>query len=322
LITLGGDKQTMICEKRDNVSTVRAHITDKYLWVEKNHARFEKQSDQIPYSVIKGLRLFTECTLLLFLISCMQAGEGVSFDIDYQSQDQWVYRSELYQNRSTTFDEKSYKNEQTITAELVGESIPDDPSALSLTIKNIHSTSSDTSASAMLQNVGIPTDDSIPFIISLKDGFSIDSLSKLSQNFNRMENAQFYRHLMKLVPQLPSKKIVPGFFWERQSEIPLQTSYQDGYAELYQYYKFDSLSENKSTAFISWEFNYVVQLSYEEESINNLPVPLRGHGRGRARISLNKKVLEFAEVLFWVVPKEGNPFELSLEEKATIELKS
>ena len=109
-----------------------------------------------------------------------------------------------------------------------------------------------------------------------------------------------YRQLIKVAPTLPMGRVRPGYAWERERQMPLETSFGKADCSLYQSFRFDSLfHEGKSRyAALSWRFKYNVSPPKGDSSGITNKLPQSGNGHGHAVLDVDGSRILSAEIDF------------------------
>jgi hypothetical protein len=139
----------------------------------------------------------------------------------------------------------------------------------------------------------------------------------------RIGEWDLYKDLAKTIPSLPKIAIRPGFVWERQADLPLDTKQGNAVGHLFQSFSLDSVrgkSSDAQTAFLSWRFTYRVEFKDHTAAGMYASVPTAGTGRGQAIVDVTNKMLLSASVHFDVPATTQGMFRISWKEDITLDL--
>jgi hypothetical protein len=128
-----------------------------------------------------------------------------------------------------------------------------------------------------------------------------------------------YRSFTRVLPVLPESPIAIGGTWERERNIPIETSAGNATGWLFQSFVLDSIFTIDSSRYaaLSWQFTYRIQ---PDSSAVLDSLPLRGSGTGSATIDLSRKRMRTAHAFFEVPERSDNAIKATWQETVHVEI--
>ncbi len=250
---------------------------------------------------MKLYRIMT-CLLALsvpyLLSSCGADRDAVKLSVDFNKAETWKYDFSCTINGNFDWPDSSAVLSSRLDCRLVGHRTPNGaPGELevSATDVNVSSGFLDTSELQNIRKQVAGTHMKIRF--NGKVPIPADTVSLPVFGLGEWD---IYRQLIKVAPTLPEGRVHPGYSWEREREMPLETSFGKADCSLYQSFRFDSLFyEGKERyAALSWKFKYSVNPPRGDSSNITARLPQSGSGTGRAVLDIDGSRVLSAEIDF------------------------
>ncbi len=250
----------------------------------------------------------------LVLTGC-QREKNYTLKVDYSSQEQWVYSVEYTSQGLFTQNDSTTTLNTVIKGTLSGSTTT--PDKLRMKVQNIQITS-DMLNDEEKQQVTEKLADA-EYDLVLQEGTpSVDTSAELPAG--SFPEWDLYRQFAKLLPELPTTAVKPGFNWERTVTLPVRTMQGVVPCEIYRSYTFDSLYADNSAALISWQFRYSTDKEVIDSSNLMKQIPVAGNGTGSALFDLKKKVITEAKMQFETPLAKIGEVSVNWREEATLKL--
>lgn len=244
--------------------------------------------------------------LVLMLLTCLglttcDRGPAVELTVDFSSRGRWIYDFDFTTGGIFAWGDSSRDLTSRLTCRLVATPEPGHSCNVVVTADSVDI------SSTLLDSAEIAS-------IAARLGRIERTLTLCDSAFYLIDSAalpvagvgewDLYRQIAKVLPSLPQGAVRPGFAWERQREMPLETSHGPTVAHLYQSFAFDSIGadiRDRECAYISWHFRYIVDAHGIDSSAGIDDLPLSGKGGAHAVLDLDAKSLLSAR-MFFVAP--------------------
>jgi len=275
-----------------------------------------KKKDRLVI-INKQYILLAVSSLLAF--GCGDSG-NVKLSVDFSKRAEWRYAMAATISGAIASADTQRTFESAAQCTLSGKPDAKNPSVLHASVAAV-SISSNILGDAEMKNLKNQAT-TVRLACALDDGTIMPEDSS-SIPVVRIGEWDLYKDLAKTVPSLPKIAIRPGFVWERQADIPLDTKQGNAVGHLFQSFSLDSVrgkSGSVQTAFLSWRFTYRVE--FKERSATGMygSVPSAGIGSGKAIVDVTNKMLRSASVHFDVPAATQGMYRISWKEDITLDL--
>jgi hypothetical protein len=272
------------------------------------------------------IRHFRLCALLAALmcivasmVSCSMRKQ-VSIQIDFSSTARWKYLMDVAVNGSFMHGDTAENFSNTARCDLIGSPVSDTHSSLRFSIANV-AIASNVIDSAEILNLTRQFE-GVAMVYSGSGG-ELVPLDTANLPVVHIGGWDLYHTMARIVPALPQRPVAVGNSWEREKQIPLNSSLGKGVGHLYQSFKLDSISNESHgavMAFVSWKFSYRVEFTQNDSSGLANDIPLLGSGTGHAIFNISGKYLEEAQIAFSVPRNKQSRVTMEWSEQASMRL--
>jgi hypothetical protein len=266
-----------------------------------------------------GAMIVALLCIVASMVSC-STRKQVTIQIDFSSTDRWKYLMEVAVNGSFIHGDTAESFSNTARCDLVGSPVSDKHSSLKFSIANV-AIASNVIDSAEILNLTRQFE-GVAMIYSGSGG-ELVPLDTANLPVVHIGGWDLYHTMARIVPALPQRQVAVGNSWEREKQIPLNSSLGKGIGHLYQSFTLDSIaggSHDPVMAFISWKFSYRVEFTQKDSSGMSNDIPLLGSGTGHAVFNISGKYLEEAQIVFSVPRNKQSRVTMEWSEKASMRL--
>jgi hypothetical protein len=262
---------------------------------------------QLTVSVISGIALL--------LCSCFRS-ERVALTIDFSQAPSWKYLFAIDITGHIKAADSSREFSSSLRTYLSGEKTPHDAGAVRF--KTGQTMIQSDFLSDQERNHLEKQCENIILYFSPREGAVQAVDTALPPLFN-VGGWDLFRSFARVLPVLPESPVAIGETWERERNIPIETSVGNATGWLFQSFILDSIFmiDSSRCAALSWQFTYRIQ----PDSSGMLDsLPLRGSGAGSAAIDLSRKRMRMAHAFFEVPERSDAAIKASWQETVHVEI--
>jgi hypothetical protein len=264
---------------------------------------------------MKQLTITVVSCFVLPLVSCYQS-ERVALTIDFSQAPSWKYlfAIDIMGNIKAADSSRSFSS--SLRTYLSGEKTPHDAGAVRFK----------TGQTMIQSNFLIDQErillekqcENIVLYFSPREGAVQAVDTALPPHFN-FGGWDLFRSFARVLPVLPESPVAIGGTWERERNIPIETSAGNATGWLFQSFMLDSIFTIDSSRYaaLSWQFTYRIQ---PDTSGVLDSLPLRGSGTGKATIDLSRKRLRTAHAFFEVPERSDAAIKAAWQETVHVEI--
>jgi hypothetical protein len=263
--------------------------------------------------------LLAPVAVSLLCFACAR-DRAARIQVDFSSRQQWVYSFEANVKGEMASGDSLKQFFNSAQCLLHGSSTGTDHASLKLAVSDLvvfSNVLSDVETDNLKQQVSRLT-----LILSCSDGSLAPADSTVLPTVS-LSGWDLYRTLARTIPSLPDGVVRRGYHWDREKQVPLQTTFGVAIGHLYQSFSVDSVvgSDKERMAYISWQFTYRIEApASDSTAVLNL-MPLSGKGQGRAAFNVAGRYLKSAAEEFTVPRPVASPVKLSWTESVGLSLR-
>jgi hypothetical protein len=264
---------------------------------------------------MKQLTVFAISVFTIPLSSCIHT-ERVSLEIDFSQAPSWKYLFAVDISGHVRAADSLREFSSSLRTYLSGEKTPHDAGAVRFKTgqasiqTDFLSNEERTHLEKQCENIVV--------YFSPREGAvqAVDTALPPLFNFGGWD---LFRSFARVLPVLPESRGAIGGTWERERNIPIETSAGNATGWLFQSFILDSIFmiDSSRNAALSWQFTYRIQ----PDSSGVLDsLPLRGSGAGNAVIDLSRKRMRTAHAFFEVPERSDAAVKTAWQETVHVEI--